>query len=349
MPGFHMLSVTLRPSGWALSFFLFVLLFSCEKGPNYPDTSGIDVEVDIVRVDQEMNCIDSIQCLEKIESLRASHPFFSSVYFQRIIPVPPLSDSVGQLSQLAGFFSDSLVQALRKEVQVVFPDNEFIQSSLRPVLQNWSHYFPDMPIPEFYSYYSLFNFGVVVLDDDVMGLGLDFFLGSDYPAYPASRFPNYIQRTMDKKYLSPRVARGMIQNILPMPASDRLLDHMIYEGKMLFLTRRLVPKAPDSLIFHYSREKIDWMEDNELETWAALLKKEMLYSRNEVEYRKLVSPSPSGPSFMPRESPGEAGSWIGWQIIKAYMARHPETAMIDLIQLTDSQKILDQSRYKPRG
>ncbi|HKK89105.1 MAG TPA: hypothetical protein VJ917_09660 [Saprospiraceae bacterium] len=336
-------------AAWGMLFIILVLLSSCKRGPDYPDTSGIDVKVKLSRIDQEMSCRDSLECLEKIEGLEESHPTFTPVYLQRMIPIPPVRDSIQNIAQSAAFFSDSLVQTLSQDVLEVFPDNSFIRSSLRSILQNWKYYFPEKLIPEFYTYYTLFNFGVVILDDDAIGIGLDFFLGSDYPSYPASRFPKYIQKTMDKNYLPSRVAKGMIQNILSLPDSDRLLDYMIYEGKMLYLSQRLIPDAPDSLIFHYSQEKIDWMKDNELETWAALLKEEMLYSREEVEYRKLVSPSPSGPSFMPRASPGEAGSWIGWQIIKAYMARHPEKSMMDLVQMTDSQEILDQSRYKPRN
>lgn len=336
-------------AAWAILLIILVFMGSCKQDSAYPDTSGIDVKVELSRIDQKMSCRDSLECLEKIEDLKESHPVFTRVYLQRMIPIPPVRDSIQNLTQSAAFFSDSLVQTLSQDVREVFPDNSFIQSSLRSVLQNWKYYFPERVIPEFFTYYTLFNFGVVVLDDDAIGIGLDFFLGSDYPSYPVSRFPAYIQKTMDKNYLPSRVAKGMIQNILPLPASDRLLDYMIYEGKMLYLTQRLLPEAPDSLIFHYSQKKIDWMKGNELETWAALLKEEMLYSREEMEYRKLVSPSPSGPSFMPRESPGESGSWIGWQIIKAYMTRHPEKSMMDLVQMTDSQRILDQSRYKPRN
>jgi hypothetical protein len=349
MPGFCKLYEKIGQKGWGVYILLSLALGSCEKGDDYPYTGDIEVDIKITRVDQEMACDDSTACSERITTVLRQHPFFSEVYLQRIIPVAPGTDSSHMIGQSAVFFSDSTVQSLRQQVLEVFPDNEFLQSSLRPVLQNWKYYFPDKPVPEFYSFFSLFNYGVVLLDDDVMGLGLDFFLGHNYPFYPVSRFPDYIQRTMDKKYLPSRVARGMIQNITPPPASDRLLDHMIYQGKILFLTRRFLPEVPDSLIFHYSKEKIEWMKDNELETWAALLREEMLYSRDEVKYRKLVSPSPSGPSFMPRESPGEAGSWIGWQIIKAYMARHPETSLQELVELSNSQKILDQSRYKPRN
>jgi hypothetical protein len=50
---------------------------------------------------------------------------------------------------------------------------------------------------------------------------------------------------------------------------------------------------------------------------------------------------------MPPESPGNTGSWLGWQIIRTYMKKHPEVTLKDLIQLKDAQKILDDSGYRP--
>jgi len=48
------------------------------------------------------------------------------------------------------------------------------------------------------------------------------------------------------------------------------------------------------------------------------------------------------------ESPGEVGNWMGWQIVKSYMNRHPETTLQELVALDDMQEILSKSRYKPR-
>jgi len=51
---------------------------------------------------------------------------------------------------------------------------------------------------------------------------------------------------------------------------------------------------------------------------------------------------------MPPEAPGRTANWIGWKIVKAYMNRHPEVTPADLLNIKESQKILDGSRYKPR-
>jgi hypothetical protein len=51
---------------------------------------------------------------------------------------------------------------------------------------------------------------------------------------------------------------------------------------------------------------------------------------------------------MPPESPGNIGTWVGHQIIKAYMKKHPEKTFVDVMQMTmDSQTFLRESGYKP--
>ena len=51
---------------------------------------------------------------------------------------------------------------------------------------------------------------------------------------------------------------------------------------------------------------------------------------------------------MPAGAPGRTANYMGWQIVKKYMNRNPETTMQDLIAYTDAQKLLEESKYKPR-
>jgi uncharacterized protein YjaZ len=67
-----------------------------------------------------------------------------------------------------------------------------------------------------------------------------------------------------------------------------------------------------------------------------------------MDWAKLVNPSPTGTTKMPTNSPGRAGNWMGYRIIRAYMKKHPNTSLEQLMALKDAQKILDESKYKPK-
>jgi hypothetical protein len=51
---------------------------------------------------------------------------------------------------------------------------------------------------------------------------------------------------------------------------------------------------------------------------------------------------------MPAESPGNVGSFLGWQIVKVYVATHPQVTMEQLFALPDAQALMQEAKYKPR-
>ena len=50
---------------------------------------------------------------------------------------------------------------------------------------------------------------------------------------------------------------------------------------------------------------------------------------------------------MPDASPGNIGTWIGWQIVKKYAAEHPEVTPEKMMRL-DPRKIFQDAKYKPK-
>ena len=63
---------------------------------------------------------------------------------------------------------------------------------------------------------------------------------------------------------------------------------------------------------------------------------------------KYLNPAPSSPG-MPPESPGMTANYIGWQIVKSYMNKFPETTIPDLIGNQNSQDFLEMARYRPKN
>ena len=40
--------------------------------------------------------------------------------------------------------------------------------------------------------------------------------------------------------------------------------------------------------------------------------------------------------------------WTGWQIVSQYMEKHPEVTLTQLMADNDAQKILNESKYRPK-
>jgi len=185
------------------------------------------------------------------------------------------------------------------------------------------------------------------ISQTLVGIGLDFFLGQGHSGYSLDFFPNYIQRTMSREYLVSKTMKALANDMVGPPSGSKLIDHMVANGKVLYILDHLLPHQPDSIKLEYSQVQVEWCSANEKSIWAFLLDEELLYSTQQKEFQKYVDHSPNSPG-MPEIAPGRTANFIGFNIIKAYMKRFPQTSFEELLGLKDAQSILTKSKYKPK-
>jgi uncharacterized protein YjaZ len=125
-----------------------------------------------------------------------------------------------------------------------------------------------------------------------------------------------------------------------------LLDNMIYQGKLMYFVDALLPGQQDSLKIGYTAKQLEWCKMNEAQMWSSLIENKMLYSNKRMDMVRYINPAPTTSGF-PLDSPGRTGVWIGWQIVRQYMKKHPKTRLEELMRNNDFQKILNDSKYFP--
>ena len=86
---------------------------------------------------------------------------------------------------------------------------------------------------------------------------------------------------------------------------------------------------------------------NEGKIWAHFIEKSLLYETNHFKIIKYTGERPNIPEIG-KQCPGRIATWVGWQIVRKYMAENPNVTLQQLMQETDAQKIFTQSRYKPK-
>src|SRR5690606_7722974 len=125
-----------------------------------------------------------------------------------------------------------------------------------------------------------------------------------------------------------------------------LLQHMIYHGKVLYTMDQVLPAVPDSLKIGYTAQQQEWANYFEPDIWAWFLQENLLYEADYNRIQKYLGEAPFTPELGERnESAPKLGAFIGWKIVRAYMARNKEKPLLDLLA-TDAQEILDESRYR---
>lgn len=338
---------------------LSLCFLSCSKDKNIPDVSTIPVDLSIKRFEQDLFKLDTNNIALSLEQLEQKYPNFSDLFFNQVLPMKRALAGENPTEtfhkNVKGFIAFESIQALNDTCQIVFQDFKALAPEFEQAFQFYKYYFPEKNIPEIYTFISEYTYQTFIFDNkgkDALGIGLDMFLGSDYPYMqyipnnPA--FSAYITRSFDKKHIVKKSMDALIDDILGVHKGNRLLDEMMHNGKKLLILEHLLPYAADSVLLEYTAVQSQWCKDNELEIWSYLIGEDLLYSTDRKRIRKLVGVSPTGPSDMPPAAPGRVANWVGWQILKHYLARHPETSLQDLLKETDAQKIMDKARYRPR-
>ena len=121
---------------------------------------------------------------------------------------------------------------------------------------------------------------------------------------------------------------------------------MIYQGKLMYFMDALMPDMNDTLKIGYTKKQLNWCKKNEAQMWLNLVENKRLYSNKRMDIIRYINDGPYTNGF-PLESPARTGIWIGWQIVRKYMKEHPEITVPQLMQDSDYQQILNDSKYFP--
>jgi len=326
-----------------LSFFLL----SCgEDVVQAPDVSAIEGKFNLFRMEQEIMTADT----NDLETSFLKHPAFMEIYLNGI-----MGFRENQTKNIKGFISDENINLLYQATQIQYGDFDELTSEFERAFQFYKYYFPERQIPDVYTFISEYGIQRFIFSDedekDALGIGLDMFLGADYPY--AQFIPNneafsqYLIRRFNKEHLVKRCMGALVEDIIGENPGRNLLEKMVHNGKKLYILDKILPYEADSIIMEYTGPQMDWVEDNQVEMWAYLLKEDLFYESDINKINKLVNPSPNSPG-MPEAAPGRTANFLGWKIVEAYMNRQQNYFIQDLVLEKDAQKILNISKFKPR-
>ncbi len=319
----------------AAGFFLGLLACQDEPPP-----------ITLLRFEEDLMAFDSTHPQKNLEDLMRKYPDFMPFFLEEIAHNPENTRET-PLEALAGFASAPQIRRLYDSCRVVFPNLDEEERALARLAQRYAQLFPQRPPLRFVTTLTEFVGDAYAINDSLIMIGLDLFLGENFSGYDPQYFPQYLRRQFSKEYIPVKVGLAIASRIVGPPPQERVLDYMLNNGKILYILDQLLPQEPEYRKMGYTEEQLAGCYANEAEVWARLLELKVLYEPLTHRNQKLVMPSPATEMVF-QEAPGEIGSWVGWQIVKAYMRRHPNTTLEALINFRDSQRLLELSKYKPK-
>ncbi|WP_320017839.1 gliding motility lipoprotein GldB [Labilibaculum manganireducens] len=326
----------------SILILLLGFLYSCNSDTKSPDVSNIDLEVKIQRFEQELFAVKQESDLNQ---LRQQYPDVLQLYSNKVIGLGDSDDS-DYMVYLNKFLIDSTMNQVADSVAKKFPTLDKEEKELTNAFKYLKYYFPEKPIPNCYSQISGFNQSIVVAQN-LIGISLDKYLGKDCAFYSYLGTPMYARENMIPERIVQDVVLAYALTEFPFtPLKDDLISNMIYQGKIRYFLQAMMPEKSEADVMKYSQKELEWCEENDELMWGYIIEQKHLFTS---EYRTVIKYINDGPFTpgMPQESPSRTGIWIGWQIVKEYMVKHPEVTINQLMTENDYAAMLRESAYQP--
>ncbi len=332
----------MRPILATLLGFVFVLLTACRRDQNAcelnPEVANVSAPVELERLEKPFFQIKNATDAKRFIT---EHPLFANQFLQRR-QFPADDVLAGTLTKLA---TNAGLQQLGRQTDSTFQDSEKLKSNLERMFQHIRYNFKGFRVPPVKTFVTGLSQDMFV-NDSLMVLGLDFFVG------PAARYrpnvPDYILRRYRPEYVLPTAALAISSKYNKKELTDQtMLADMIQFGKSLYFAERVLPCTPDSILIGYTTKELAGVHFNESKVWAHFLDKKLLYTTAPFVIQKYVGERPNIPEI-DKTCPGRIGAWVGWQIVRKYMANNPNVTLAQLMADKKAQHILTDSRYRPK-
>ena len=187
----------------------------------------------------------------------------------------------------------------------------------------------------------------IILTDSLLLLGLDNYLGTDHYFYDS--FPKYISSNFEIDYLIIDIANSYAFNYTNKfkISNYTFIDKLIYEGKLLYFMKMMLPNYSDNQLLKYSDNQFLWAQNNEKEIWINFIENEYLFSSDSQLESRFLNLAPFSKFYLSidNDSPSMIGKYIGFQIVNAFMQNY-NFSINELMEL-ESMYIYNNSKYKP--
>jgi len=319
--------------------FLFTIgLFSCSEPSLIVDISKSKSSLDYRHYEKDLFKLNTKYLRASLDKLAPKYPVFINGDYK----------NPTKLIQLENYLRNELNIKLFNDWDLKIGGYDNMREELNSAFSHYNYYFPEDTLPTVYTYISGINYEepIIVQDKEIL-IGIDLFYGQDYEVYSQLQIPQYISKNNKIEYITPVTVRAFAQKkFASYIHGETLLENMIGLGKIEYFVEAMMPRVMDSIRFQFTTNQMIWCYSHEKSFWKHLAMKKYLFSKDYRDYRKFIQHGPFV-SSLERDSPGRAGIFIGYRIIKEYMYKNPDVSLKDLMINKDFTTIFKESKYNP--
>jgi hypothetical protein len=325
-----------------LCLLCFIVCSSCRHKPLDVDVSGIQTEpVKIGRFEKDLfgGPLDATALTAKYGD-----------FFRGFVEIKLCANGISDPScpgEVRAFVSDRDMRDIYTACEKEFPAMDFLESGIQDAFRHFKYYFPTRSLPHVNTMMSGFNYHFLNLNKTI-GIGLEWYLGAGSDFYNRLQYPIYKKANMTREHILPEFVKAwMLTEFEEKSPKNDFLTSIVNEGKVAYLLDAMLPKMEDTLKIGFTNNQLSWCKQNEAHIWSFFIQRKVLYSTDYQEIAQFTNEGPFTTGFS-KDSPARTGTWIGWQIVRSYMAKNKKVTLQQLMEDHDAQKLLAAAGYKPK-
>lgn len=331
-----------------ISLLLISLISSCNQ-KNEPDISNIKIELTTHRFEKDLFALDSNSQAPQLDQLIANYPSFGENFLSTILNTDPRWSADSATEYVKGFIA--AYRNVYDSAEKIFSNFSPYEKEIKKGLQFLKYYFPAYKEPHNIITYigPLDGYGDI-LSEDALIVGLHHHLGKNFSMYSLpwiqDVYASYISDRFGPEYISINCIKNIILDMYPEKNDDQsMVIQMLEKGKKLYLLSKLLPDKPENKLIGYTDKQMKDVYQGEAIIWNLFIKNNLLQVIDNNIIKNYVGESPKTQE-LGEDSPGNIGSFAGWQIVKKFMNKNPDTKLADLMNLP-AEIIFEKAKYKP--
>lgn len=268
-------------------------------------------------------------------------------------------DNPEYLQMINHFAGDSLMISAYCKVKQRYPNLDWVSNQVTEAFAILIKDYPNTKIPKLYSFmfgpadFSYSYSRRIAAEKDFITIAIDLYsINTIADNHLYAQFPKYMMAMLDSAYIVPDIIHEYLRNVItrdiePSEQSyeSRLLDVIIERGKYYYALKHLLPKSSMYSILRYTKDQMQWVQDNEYNIWGFIIQNNLLYSNDRPLYMHMIAEGPTTKDL--EGSPSRLGDYIGYRIIENYMSKEDKTIK-EMFETKDGKEILMKSSYKPK-
>lgn len=327
----------------SLIAFLLILVFSsCNLQLKKKTCGEGNVCISIARFDKAVDDYVRTGNFSFLQRLSTIYPNETRILVENVLHLGSIEDP-NACERLRSYYCSSDLQQLSRDMKSRYNDLGWLEFQLSKAFSGIKRDCPDFKVPHVYAQNSALNESVVV-NDTMLGISLDKYMGSDYRMY-LKYYPAYMTYSMDPSRIVPDCLSFYLEAQYPIKKNANLLENIIYIGKIQWIISTVTQTQYDK-VMDLPKETEKWCRHNEKMAWNTLKRNKVLHTTDSNTIYSILFNPQIKPYFKSEASRG-FGAWIGLQITEKYMQRHPNCNIGDLLKMTDYNKLLRESGYNP--